>query len=61
VYGRFSILPKRAVGIRTASLGLLAIFVSMLLLSMMRTRLKFRRLAGASSRDSHAMVHPANS
>jgi len=61
VYGRLSILPKRAVGIRTASLGLLAIFVSMLLLSMMRTRLNFGRLAGASDGDTHAMAHPANS
>ncbi len=54
VYGRFSILPKRAVNIRTATLGLLAIFLSMTLLSVIRTRLKgrgaevlagFRRLA----------------
>jgi uncharacterized membrane protein len=42
VYGRFSILPKRAVDIRTASLGLLTIFLSMLLLSVLRTRLKGR-------------------
>jgi uncharacterized membrane protein len=40
VYGRFSILPKRAVEIRTASFGLLAIFLSMVLLSVLRTRLK---------------------
>jgi len=42
VYGRFSILPKRAQGIRTASLGLVAICLSMLLLSVLRTRLKHR-------------------
>jgi uncharacterized membrane protein len=42
VYGRLSILPKRAVDIRTASLGLLAIFLSMVLLSVLRTRLKGR-------------------
>ncbi|MBI1750895.1 MAG: DUF1624 domain-containing protein [Acidobacteria bacterium] len=42
VYGRFSILPKRGVSIQTASLGLLAIFAAMLLLSMARTRLKGR-------------------
>ena len=42
VYGRFSILPKRAVDIRTASLGLLAIFLSMVLLSVLRTKLKGR-------------------
>ena len=42
VYGRFSILPKRAEDIRSASLGLLAIFLSMLVLSLARTRLKGR-------------------
>src|SRR5437867_510191 len=42
VYGRFSILPKRAQDIRTASLVLLTIFLSMLLLSVMRTKLKGR-------------------
>jgi uncharacterized membrane protein len=42
VYGRLSILPKRAVDIRTASFGLLAIFLSMVLLSVLRTRLKGR-------------------
>ena len=42
VYGRVSILPKRAVDIPTASLGLLTIFLSMLLLSWFRTRLKGR-------------------
>ncbi|HWY55693.1 MAG TPA: heparan-alpha-glucosaminide N-acetyltransferase domain-containing protein [Terriglobales bacterium] len=40
VYGRLSILPKRAADIRTASFGLLAIFLSMVLLSVLRTRLK---------------------
>jgi len=40
VYGRLSLLPKRGVGIGAASLGLLAIFLSMLLLSWLRTRLK---------------------
>jgi uncharacterized membrane protein len=42
VYGRLSILPKRAVDIRTASFGVLAIFLSMVLLSVWRTRLKGR-------------------
>jgi uncharacterized membrane protein len=42
VYGRFSILAKRAQDIRTASFGLLVIFLSMLLLSILRTRLKGR-------------------
>ena len=38
VYGRVSILPRRGVDIRTASLGLLVIFVAMLLLAIVRTR-----------------------
>lgn len=42
VYGRFSILPKRSMGIGQASLGLAVIFVAMLLLSLARTRLKGR-------------------
>lgn len=40
VYGRFSILPKRAESIATASYGLLAIFLMMLALSIARTRTK---------------------
>ncbi len=42
VYGRFSILPKRAVDIRTASSGLATIILAMLLLSLLRTTLKGR-------------------
>ena len=45
VYGRFSILPKRAVGIRTASLGLLTIFLAMLALSLLRTRIDWKAVA----------------
>ncbi len=44
VYGRFSILPKRAVGIRTASSGLLTIFLMMLILSLLRTRVNWKAL-----------------
>jgi len=40
VYGRFSILPKHAQSIRTASFGLLMICLAMLLLSLARTSLK---------------------
>jgi uncharacterized membrane protein len=40
VYGRLSILPKRVNDIRTASLGLLTIFLAMLVLSVLRTRWK---------------------
>lgn len=42
VYGRFSILPRNAMSIGQASLGLLVIFLGMLLLSLLRTRLKGR-------------------
>ena len=38
VYGRFSILPKHAMGVPGASLGLFVIFLAMLLLSLARTR-----------------------
>jgi uncharacterized membrane protein len=38
VYGRFSILPHRSQNIAGASLGLLTIFLSMLALSLLRTR-----------------------
>ena len=44
VYGRFSILPKHSVGIGTASLGLLVIFLAMLLLAFIRTRMMRRPL-----------------
>ena len=40
VYGRFSILAKRAQTITTASIGLLIIFLAMVGLSLMRTRMK---------------------
>jgi uncharacterized membrane protein len=42
VYGRFSILRKRAMSIGEATLGLAVIFVAMVLLSLARTRLKGR-------------------
>jgi hypothetical protein len=42
VYGRASILPKRSDSIRFASVGLLTIFLAMLLLAYVRTRLKGR-------------------
>jgi uncharacterized membrane protein len=45
VYGRLSILPKRAVGIRAASLGLLTIFLAMLALAYIRTHRKDRTKA----------------
>jgi uncharacterized membrane protein len=42
VYGRFSILPKRAETIPMATVGLAIIFVAMVLLSVARTRYKGR-------------------
>ena len=42
VYGRYSILPKGQCGIAKATAGLLAIFLAMLVLSILRTRWKKR-------------------
>jgi uncharacterized membrane protein len=42
VYGRASILPKHSVEVRTASVGLLAMSLAMLMLAFLRTRLKGR-------------------
>jgi len=50
VYGRLSIVPKHAAGIRTASVGLLAIFLAMLALSILRTRRKARNWTKAQWR-----------
>jgi hypothetical protein len=44
VYGRFSLLPKRAESIWGASRGLLEIFVFMLLLSLIRTGIDWKRI-----------------
>ncbi len=44
VYGRFSLLPKRSVSIATATRGLLEIFVFMLILSILRTRVDWKSL-----------------
>ena len=40
VYGRFSLLPKKGCGIGTASVGVVAVFLGMLVLSLARTHLK---------------------
>ena len=58
VYGRFSILTKRAQDIRTASFGLLAIFLAMLLLSVLRTTSKTRAVARA---DLHRQLEKSRS
>jgi hypothetical protein len=44
VYGRLSILKKHEQSIRGASAGLLTIFLAMLALSLIRTRLKGKPL-----------------
>jgi hypothetical protein len=44
VYGRFSLLPKRSVGIITATRGLIEIFFFMLILSIARTRLDWKKI-----------------
>jgi uncharacterized membrane protein len=43
VYGRFSLLPKRAGSIATASRGLLEIILFMLILSLLRTRIDWKK------------------
>jgi len=43
VYGRFSLLPKRSESILTASRGLLEIFLFMLILSLLRTRIDWKK------------------
>jgi uncharacterized membrane protein len=60
VYGRFSILPKGQCSVLKASLGLLAIFLAMLLLSLIRTRFKKKR-STVSRTDSVPAVAPAGS
>ncbi|MGA2978541.1 MAG: heparan-alpha-glucosaminide N-acetyltransferase domain-containing protein [Terriglobales bacterium] len=44
VYGRFSLLPKRAESILTASRGLLEIILFMLILSLLRTRIDWKKM-----------------
>jgi fucose 4-O-acetylase-like acetyltransferase len=44
VYGRFSLLPKRAESILGATRGLVEIFVFMLILSLIRTRIDWKRI-----------------
>jgi uncharacterized membrane protein len=44
VYGRFSLLPKRAESIAAASRGLLEITIFMLILSLLRTRIDWKKI-----------------
>jgi uncharacterized membrane protein len=48
VYGRFSLLPKRSQSITGASRGLLEIFLFMLLLSLLRTRIDWKKITWAN-------------
>jgi uncharacterized membrane protein len=59
VYGRFSILRKHAVGISTATAGLLAIFVAMLALAYVRTKLKGRGKQILAGRGNQVARPPA--
>ncbi|MFY9562277.1 MAG: heparan-alpha-glucosaminide N-acetyltransferase domain-containing protein [Terriglobales bacterium] len=58
VYGRLSLLPKRSVGIPTASLGLLTIFLMMLALSLLRSRVDWKAI-GQSLRTRNFQPKPA--
>ncbi|HUL15149.1 MAG TPA: heparan-alpha-glucosaminide N-acetyltransferase domain-containing protein [Terriglobales bacterium] len=60
VYGRFSILPKGQCSIPEATFGLLAIFLAMLGLSLLRTRWKKSR-PKASAPGSAPLAAPAGS
>ncbi len=60
VYGRFSLLTKRACSIRVASFGLLTIFVFMLALSLARTRIDWKaHVSALRARFIHAEPKPA--
>jgi uncharacterized membrane protein len=58
VYGRLSILPKHAADIRTASFGLLVIFLAMLMLSIWRTSVK-RRGTAWTRRRTGVLARPS--
>jgi hypothetical protein len=58
VYGRFSILPKRNVGIVTATRGLIEIFLFMLILSIARTRIDWKKIA-LGRRFERARLQPS--
>jgi uncharacterized membrane protein len=60
VYGRFSILPKGQCSVAKASAGLLAIFLAMLALSLVRTRWK-KKPAMVSRASTAPAAAPAGS
>lgn len=59
VYGRFSILPKGKSNILQATLGLLAIFFAMLILSFWRTRFKARKSSEPERTPAQVLREPA--
>ncbi len=58
VYGRFSLLPKRNVGIATATRGLVEIFFFMLILSIARTRFDWKKIV-PRQRFERARLQPS--
>lgn len=61
VYGRFSLLPKRAQTISSASRGLVEIVLFMLVISLLRTRIDWRKLGcnAVSWTKSNRRIQPA--
>jgi uncharacterized membrane protein len=62
VYGRFSLMPKRAENIAGATRGLLEITLCMLLLSLIRTRIDWKKLNWSRtsiSKENSRGVQPA--
>ncbi len=60
VYGRFSLLPKRSLGIATATRGLVEIFVFMLILSIVRTHIDWKTLGRSLRARRMAEPKPAD-
>lgn len=59
VYGRFSILPKRQCSIGLATIGLCAIFLAMLALSLIRTHYNKRAVIGLAKEPRSASAPAA--
>jgi hypothetical protein len=57
VYGRYSLLPKRAQSIPTATRGLIEIFLFMLLLSLIRTRIDWKKFHWKNLSPSKRIHH----
>ncbi len=57
VYGRYSLLPKRAQSIPTATRGLVEIFLFMLLLSLVRTRIDWKKFHWKNMHPAKRLHH----